>query len=327
MAHTYVTQNGKVMRETIGTGATAKVLDFIYDNNGKPFALIYTNGTAEPDTYYYVLNRQGDVVALMTAHRTIVAQYTYNAWGKILQASGTMASTNPLRYRGYYYDTETGFYYLQSRYYDPANHSFLTADVLFDRGVGFVGFNLYLYCGNNPVNRKDASGFDSIKVDDGDGDILELETYGGGSGGGSGRDVGGGNNSGGTSQGNSGSSVTPSVSAAGKSPGHKEQRNQFEPPTLNQINQYDGNGGHKTHVHHIVERCQESKSGFSHAQIENPNNKIRIPASIHGKISGYYSSKPGGSGTLRVRDSLAGMSFEEQWEFGLDALLRYLLGG
>ncbi len=161
VTHTYVTQNGKVMRETIGTGATAQVLDFIYDNNGKPFALIYTNGTAEPDTYYYVLNLQGDVVALMNAQRTTVAQYAYNAWGEILSATGAMAEMNPIRYRGYYFDAETGFYYLRSRYYDPVNCRFVNADTPEISAISAISIsdtNLFTYCGNNPVSRADDGG-------------------------------------------------------------------------------------------------------------------------------------------------------------------------
>lgn len=65
VSHSYITQNGKVVRETIGSGTTAKVLDFIYDESGRPFALVYTNGTATPATYYYVLNLQGDVVGFI----------------------------------------------------------------------------------------------------------------------------------------------------------------------------------------------------------------------------------------------------------------------
>ena len=158
--HNYVTQNGKVVRETIQTAGstTSTVLDFIYDTSGRPFALIYKNGTDTANTYYYVLNLQGDVVALTDATGAVVAQYTYNAWGKILSATGEMAEINPIRYRGYYYDTETGFYYLQSRYYDPANHRFINADSLASTGQGFVGNNMYIYCGNNPVRRIDITG-------------------------------------------------------------------------------------------------------------------------------------------------------------------------
>ena len=166
MTHTYVTQNGKVMRETIGTGATAKVLDFIYDNSGKPFALRYsTNGGSSYATYYYVLNLQGDVVKLVRiyAGTTIqeyeeMASYTYNAWGEIISSSGSMADINPLRYRGYYYDTETGFYYLQSRYYDPANHRFINADCYTSTGQGFLGYDMYVYCNNHPVMFADYRG-------------------------------------------------------------------------------------------------------------------------------------------------------------------------
>ena len=154
-----MTQNGKVVRETIGTGSSAKVLDFIYDESGTPFALKYsTNNGSSFTTYYYVLNLQGDVVKLVTASGTAVATYTYDAWGNILSASGSMAAINPLRYRGYYYDTETGFYYLQSRYYDPANHRFINADGYTSTGQGFAGTNMFAYCGNNPVSRIDSTG-------------------------------------------------------------------------------------------------------------------------------------------------------------------------
>ena len=122
----YITQNGKVVRETVRTNDTVTaVMDFIYDESGTPFALKYsTNGGSSFTTYYYVVNLQGDVVKLVTASGTAYATYTYNAWGEVLTATGSMASINPLRYRGYYYDFETGFYYLQSRYYDPVTHRF-----------------------------------------------------------------------------------------------------------------------------------------------------------------------------------------------------------
>jgi len=156
--HYYLTQNGRVIRERIGTGSTAKVLDFIYDESGKPCALIYTNGTATPLTYYYVLNLQGDVVGLVNADGESRAEYTYNAWGEVLSATGIMAAINPLRYRGYYYDTETGFYYLQSRYYDPVTHRFINADSFASTGQGIAGTNMFAYCNNNPVIYSDTTG-------------------------------------------------------------------------------------------------------------------------------------------------------------------------
>ena len=95
------------MRETIKTNQTVTaVLDFIYDESGKPFALV-DQLSAQPKTYYYVLNLQGDVVKLVTESGAVVASYEYDAWGNILSQSGSMADVNPLRYRGYYYDSDT----------------------------------------------------------------------------------------------------------------------------------------------------------------------------------------------------------------------------
>ena len=109
VTHEYLTLNGKVARETIKTNnSLTAVLDFVYDESGKPFALKYsTNGTSF-QTYYYVLNLQGDVVKLVQKNGDTVAQYTYDAWGNV-SSSGRLAEINPLRYRGYYYDNETGF--------------------------------------------------------------------------------------------------------------------------------------------------------------------------------------------------------------------------
>ena len=68
-----------------------------------------------------------------------------------------IAHVNPFRYRGYYYDAETGFYYLSSRYYDPETYRFINADSILDnRGVSTL--NLFAYCGNNPVNNEDSNG-------------------------------------------------------------------------------------------------------------------------------------------------------------------------
>ena len=135
-------------------------MDFIYDGSGRPFALNYsTVGGNRFTTYYYVLNLQGDVVKLIDENGAEVASYEYDAWGNILSQSGSMASANPLRYRGYYYDSETGFYYLQSRYYDPANHRFINADVYSSTDSSdAVSCNMFAYCNNNPVLLEDHNG-------------------------------------------------------------------------------------------------------------------------------------------------------------------------
>ena len=163
VTHEYLTLNGKVARETIRTNNTlTAVLDFVYDDAGRPFALRYsTNGTSF-QTYYYVLNLQGDVVKLIHYipgfEYESVATYEYDAWGNIASSSGRLAEINPLRYRGYYYDNETGFYYLQSRYYDPANRRFINADATVSTGQGFIGTNAFVYASNNPVLLGDSGG-------------------------------------------------------------------------------------------------------------------------------------------------------------------------
>ena len=170
VTHEYLTLNGKVARETIRTNNTlTAVLDFIYDESGKPFALKYsTNGTSF-QTYYYVLNLQGDVVKLIHYipgfEYESVATYEYDAWGNIVSSSGRLAEINPLRYRGYYYDSETGFYYLQSRYYDPVNRRFISADRHLSTGQGFVGTNMFAYCNNSPVFLADYDGDEAETVE------------------------------------------------------------------------------------------------------------------------------------------------------------------
>ena len=90
---------------------------------------------------------------------TNVAKYRYDPYGNLVSSSGTMAAANPLRYRGYYYDTETGFYYLQSRYYDPKICRFINADNFASTGQGILGHNMFAYCGNNPIVFRDSSGY------------------------------------------------------------------------------------------------------------------------------------------------------------------------
>ena len=95
---------------------------------------------------------------LVDANGNEVAAYDYDPYGKIISATGTMAEINPLRYRGYYYDAETGFYYLQSRYYDPEICRFINADSYASTGQGYMGYNMFAYCNNSPILHSDPSG-------------------------------------------------------------------------------------------------------------------------------------------------------------------------
>ncbi len=147
----YVYNGGQLMQMTKGS----QTVSFAYDVSGTPLTM-----KVGENTYYYVTNIQGDVMALVGSNGQTVVSYAYTAYG-VVTASGdaTVIALNPLTYRGYVYDTETGLYYLQSRYYDPAVGRFINADVYTTTGQGFIGNNMFAYCGNNPVNRVDPSGY------------------------------------------------------------------------------------------------------------------------------------------------------------------------
>ena len=151
-AYNYVYNGSSLSQMTVGSDT----LYFAYDAS-TPMSVTY-NGS----TYYYVTNLQGDVTAILNTAGAPVVTYTYDAWGNILSANGTMADSlgtlNPLRYRSYVYDIETGLYYLQSRYYDPELGRFINADIYAATGQGLLGNNMFAYCGNNPANRSDLSG-------------------------------------------------------------------------------------------------------------------------------------------------------------------------
>ena len=164
VTHEYLTQSGKVARETIrqdvgGSVLNTKTLDFFYDDSGRPFAFNYSVDGSDFETYYYILNLQGDVVQIIDANGIMQAEYVYSPWGEIISAEGDLAEINPLRYRGYYYDSETGFYYLRSRYYDPENHRFINADTYASTDSGdAISCNMFAYCQNNPVMLGDENG-------------------------------------------------------------------------------------------------------------------------------------------------------------------------
>ena len=174
ITHKYLYAGGKLLRETRTGGSQTEVLDFIYDQNDRPFMLYYQKGSGAPTPYYYILNLQGDVEKLVTANGATVAAYSYDPYGQIRSATGTLATTNPLRYRGYYYDDESGWYYLQSRYYDPTLGRFINADALVSTGQGFLGYNMFAYCRNSPVLLADFEGESvDIAIEVGV-DLLEL---------------------------------------------------------------------------------------------------------------------------------------------------------
>ena len=139
-------------------------MEYLYDQSG-----VFAVKRGE-STYFYRKDAQGNICALLDSNGNVVVEYVYDAWGNhaVLDANGAditdvnhIGVLNPFRYRSYYYDTETGLYYLKSRYYDPETGRFITID-----GIEYLdpktinGLNLYAYCGNNPVMYTDPTGTD-----------------------------------------------------------------------------------------------------------------------------------------------------------------------
>ena len=142
--------NGNLIKQSNG-------LEFLYDHSGV-FALKY-NGS----TYFYRKDAQANIVALLDNTGAVVVKYKYDAWGKcntvVDSTANTIAELNPFRYRSYYLDTETGLYFLKTRYYDPEIGRFITIDdISYLDPESINGLNLYAYCFNNPVMMIDESG-------------------------------------------------------------------------------------------------------------------------------------------------------------------------
>ncbi len=161
--------NGNLISEQRSTYA----LTFYYDGNG-----VRTHFTHESEagrhTYYYRYNLQGDVIALLDSTGTVVAEYNYTPYGEHIGTVTGIAADNPFRYRGYYYDNETGYYYLQSRYYNPYTCRFISSDAAEYLGVTgtVLGYSLFAYCENDPINFVDHSGTSSTGI------ILFIATTG-----------------------------------------------------------------------------------------------------------------------------------------------------
>ena len=156
--------NGKVVYQSDGSVS----LYYYYDASGNIATFSY-NGTR----YAYRKNVQGDVIAITDLYGNVAAKYTYDAWGNVTSVTdgnGNVNSSrlfignaNPIRYRSYFYDTDTSWYYLNSRYYDPMVGRFINADAYVHTGESLVGGDMFAYCYNNPIVNFDSSGEFSLK--------------------------------------------------------------------------------------------------------------------------------------------------------------------
>ena len=153
-----VAEDGTVVSQTDGTNT----FFFEYSEGNTPLGFVL-NGTQ----YIYITNNSSDVMAIADSSGNIIATYSYNEWGvPTVSAAGeqniAIANLNPLRYRGYYYDAETGYYYLRSRYYDPEICRFINADLpeyaKEQKDILIIGCNNYVYCYNSPMNYIDPYG-------------------------------------------------------------------------------------------------------------------------------------------------------------------------
>ena len=136
---------------------------YIRDEEGNLIGFKYNN-----TIYYYIKNMQEDIIGLTDSSYNLVCSYEYDSWGKLISIkdnnnniitnSSHIGYINPFRYRSYYYDNETKLYYLNSRYYNPEWGRFVNADRFISTDTGLLGFNMYAYCNNEPILRKDYSG-------------------------------------------------------------------------------------------------------------------------------------------------------------------------
>jgi RHS repeat-associated protein len=154
--HVYTLEGNKILRESW----SGNYIEPIYDINDSICGIIY-NSTP----YYFIKNLQGDVISIVDRNNNVLANYTYDAFGKVMSvkdadgnritSSAHIANINRFLYRGYYFDVETRLYYLQSRYYDPSTGRFLQASeisALVSNSKVVPSFNSYTYANNNSVS-------------------------------------------------------------------------------------------------------------------------------------------------------------------------------
>ena len=288
--HKYYLNGSQILAETWKQGNVEHLLIFVYDENGSPIALKYrTNAYAENtfDFFFYEKNLQGDIIGIFNTNGRRVGWYIYDAWGTCSTYVASSTSTleqnivrsyNPYRYRGYYYDTETQLYYLQSRYYNPTWGRFLNADGYISTGTGILGYNMFAYCNNNPIMNVDPDG--NLHYREAGGGFYIGSGYGGGGG---------------------GNSIRPEQAivaiVATVTVGFTAVDEQQEKLALKRWERTDAREKEKAdtktkyHMHHIVAkadiRASASREILRNADIEpwtDPRNLVALPQKYHASM-------------------------------------------
>ena len=157
VTHTYTLEGTKILHETWTKDGVNYSIVPMYDNKDSVCGIQYND---EP--YYFQKNLQGDIIAIVDKESNTVVQYSYDAWGVCTitedNSGNNIAEVNSYRYRGYYFDVEIGMYYLQSRYYNPEIGKWINEDRCVSTGQGILGYNMFAYCGNNPIVHLDKKG-------------------------------------------------------------------------------------------------------------------------------------------------------------------------
>lgn len=171
----YQWDDSKLIRETVAYKGDEKKYDiwYFYNNDDEAIGFEYSevdNSNIVKTPIYFEKNKQGDVIGLLDTKGKELVKYSYDAWGNIVDVSyenETALKLNHITYRGYYKDNESGFYYLQSRYYDSETGRFINADdvkILGIKDTSIYKDNLYCYCNNNVVNCTDPNGKSPIII-------------------------------------------------------------------------------------------------------------------------------------------------------------------
>ena len=190
--HEYTLSGSQIIKETVfKNGVEQYILVYVYDETGAPIGLKHRTPAYAEDVYdcfFFEKNLQGDIIAIYNASGTKIGTYAYDAWGASTCTTLTrvgierlvVSRYNPFKYRGYYYCD--GWYYLQSRYYSPGMGRFINADTYVNANGDMIGYNMFVYCSNNPIVRIDEYGQSWKNIKDflyniGESIVEELEYF------------------------------------------------------------------------------------------------------------------------------------------------------